>query len=85
MREEQIIEALKEYLVPKLPKNQSEVVLTPDLPLIQAGLIDSLELFKLINFIEKQFEIKIGPNEIVLSNFETLAAIQKLVESKLGG
>ena len=40
-------------------------------------------LFNMIGFLEGEFGIKVGDDEIVLENFETLVKIRELVEAKL--
>lgn len=76
------MQIIKEHVKDIFMRGKSEIELTGDLPLVQSGILDSLGLFKLVSFLEEQFEIKIAPNEINLSNFETLAAMEKLVLSK---
>ena len=60
------------------------LALTPDTPLIESGLIDSLTLFKLIDFVQRQTAIRVEPAEITLDNFGTPAAIERLVAAKRG-
>lgn len=79
--ESRITDSLTHYLQQEL--NQTQAPLTLHTSLIQAGLIDSLSIFKLILFIEEQFAIKIHPEDITVENFETLNALTALVQSKL--
>lgn len=81
LTESRITYPLTNYLQQEL--NQTQVVLTLHTPLIQAGLIDSLSIFKLILFMEEQFAIKIQPEDITVENFETITALTALVQSKL--
>ena len=60
----------------------ADVDLTPEDPLITSGLLDSLTLFRLITAIQRQFGIKIRPQEVVAKNFATLAAIDRLISAK---
>jgi acyl carrier protein len=82
MTQSSIIEILSHHIQSELASGRSPTALAPDFPLIQSGLIDSLSLFTLITFIEERFQIRIQPDEIVLENFVTLAAIEQFVRGK---
>ena len=47
--------------------------------LLTSGLIDSLAVIRLVDFLERQFSIRISPQAVTLENFETLAAIDAYV------
>lgn len=81
LTESGITDSLTNYLQQEL--NQTQVALTLHTPLIQAGLVNSLSIFKLILFMEEQFAIKIQPEDITVENFETLNALTALLKSKL--
>lgn len=70
------------YIQTSLSQHDSAMDLTPDTPLIESGIIDSLTLFKLIDFVQKQFVVKIKPSEITLENFATVWAIEQLLIAK---
>ena len=48
--------------------------------LIEEGLIDSMMVMQLINFLEKQFCVEIELETITAENFETVKSISELVE-----
>lgn len=51
-------------------------------PLVQQGIIDSLAILTLIGFIKAQFGVDIDPDDVKFENFETVADIHELVESR---
>lgn len=57
--------------------------LTSDTNLIAEEIIDSLGIFTMITFINEQFGIEIEPEDVTLENFETIAAISRLISSNL--
>jgi acyl carrier protein len=57
--------------------------LEPDTSLISSGIIDSLSLIRLINFIESRFNVTIEDDEVTPDNFETLNLLDALIASKL--
>jgi acyl carrier protein len=81
LTESRITDSLTNYLQQEL--NQTQVALTLHTPLIQAGLVNSLSIFKLILFMEEEFAIKIQPEDITVENFETINALTALLQSKL--
>ena len=51
--------------------------------LLEAGLIDSMGLFRLIAFLEETFGISIPETDIAASNFESISKISQYVEELL--
>lgn len=51
-------------------------------PLVQLGVFDSFSVIKLVTFLEKEFEIRIHPEDLLEENFSTVAALEKLVIRK---
>jgi acyl carrier protein len=76
---EQII---REYILKEFMFDNPQAVLTDDQPLLADGIIDSLGIFTLIAFIEKEFGVKIAPEDVILDNFESVNAIKNLVQSR---
>jgi acyl carrier protein len=60
------------------------VVLNPTLNLIDEGIIDSLGIFMLIDFVGQQFEFHIQADDVVMENFQSVQAIRQLVEAGKG-
>ncbi len=56
--------------------------LNPDTSLLQSGIIDSLGMVGLVQFLEETFNIRIDDEDMVPDNFDTLAAMAALVERK---
>lgn len=56
--------------------------LTDDLPLIQAGALDSIGILTLVQFLESNYGIIIEDGEILSVHLGSLANIERYVESK---
>ncbi len=56
-----------------------DVELSAQLNLIEEGIIDSLGIFMLIDFIGQNFGVQIKPEQVILENFETIEAIKGMV------
>ena len=61
----------------------SSAQLADDTQLIESGIIDSLGIMKLLQYLEDSFSIRIADDELRPENFETPGTIVSLVETKL--
>jgi acyl carrier protein len=50
---------------------------------LEAGAVDSLGLEQLVDFAEREYGVRIADEEMVRENFESVAALAALIESKL--
>ena len=65
----------------ELASGRSDIDVERD-SLVESGVIDSLGIMKLVDFIEKEFRVKIGDADLVPENFETIEDITKLLAAK---
>lgn len=56
--------------------------LSPQQSLFTSNLIDSLDVFRLISFLENHFHIKLNAFELSLEKLDTLERISNLVKEK---
>lgn len=54
-----------------------------DDPLLDSGIVDSMGILQLVNFLESEFSINVDDEEVVPENFETMNSIAAFVGSKL--
>lgn len=76
------IEILKQFFDEKLVPKSRAADLDENVSLLETGVIDSLNLLKLVFFIEERFQIKVSDEDLTPENFETLNAILKLIGKK---
>jgi acyl carrier protein len=57
--------------------------LAPRDKLFSSGLIDSLNIVELIEFVERHCKIRVNPTEFSIDNFDCLESIANYVERKL--
>lgn len=72
---------VRDYILEELRFSGAPEQLTPDYPLLENGVIDSLGLMQIVQLLEDEFSVEIPDSELVPENFATLSAIDKLVES----
>ncbi|MFN6561436.1 MAG: acyl carrier protein [Nostoc sp. ChiSLP01] len=81
--EAQIEQIIKEHIVQNFMYNRSDISLSNEMLLIEAGIIDSISLFKLASFLEEKFGFTLNSKELLLENFESVNAIKHLVIKKI--
>ena len=76
-------EVLTDY-IRELVAKTGQPMPTLDQPLLDSagGVIDSLNMWPLIVFIESHFGIQIEDTDIMQENFQTLRALSKFIEAK---
>ena len=71
----QMVHSIRQYLVDELIEDDVEV--QPDTRVFEEGLVDSMNLVKLLSFLENRFEVNIP---VSMVNDENLACIDAMVE-----
>lgn len=56
--------------------------LTPEYPLIERGVLDSMGIFELVGFLEDNFGITVADDDLVPDNLETIASITRMVRER---
>ena len=83
-KEEEIIQAIKGYIVKEFLTSGPQTVLDSDQLLVDHGIIDSLGIFMVVEFIQERFGIEVSASDLVFENFATVNDIKNLVTRKLG-
>jgi acyl carrier protein len=74
---------IREFIRTEIMFEDDSSVLLDDTPLL-GRTMDSLGLTQLVAFLEEEFGIEIDGDDVTLDNFQTVASIERLVESKIG-
>lgn len=73
---------LEQYIVNDLLVGKGRGEIGPETSLISSGILDSLSLIRLINFIEERFNLIVEDEDVVPDNFETINALGALISAK---
>lgn len=73
---------LQKFIVEDLLMGNGRGDIQADTSLINSGIIDSLSLIRLINFVEDHFKLTVDDDEVVPDNFETINSLKALISSK---
>ena len=69
--------------IEEIVRARGKTSVSDDESLLEAGLIDSLEIFRLVAFLEESFGVRIRDEELSHDNFETIVQIERFVSEKL--
>ena len=56
-----------------------DVSVDPETPLLEWGILNSLNIARIISFIRETYQIHIPPDKIVGENFKNISSISQLV------
>lgn len=74
-------EKLIEFLYDESLKEEFDN-LDHDDSLLELGIIDSVKMLELINFIEETFSVKVDEEDLYPENFDSINAIVEYIKSK---
>ena len=75
---------VRAFLAENFPLGRNAFELAGDAALIDAGVIDSTGVLELVDFLEAQYGIRIGDDELVPENLDAIDNIVRFVEAKRG-
>jgi acyl carrier protein len=73
---------VRQYILDNFLFGRTEVELSSDVSFLDLGIIDSTGVLELVTFLEDQYQIKIGDEELVPANLDSLKGIMRFVEAK---
>jgi acyl carrier protein len=76
---------VRKYVADNFLPDASVESISDDMPLITGGIIDSIGMLGLVDFLESRYEIEFMPREIDVHSLDTLAQIEELIQRKLSG
>ena len=80
--EQDIKQTVKNFILKEYLPGEDPAALTDTTPLMTTGILDSIAVLKVVNFLESEFGITIEPHEAVVENLNTLLDMAQLVSSK---
>jgi acyl carrier protein len=74
---------IREFILEKFPLARKHQLKDSD-TLLESGILDSLGVLDLVNFLEREFSVGVVDDELIPENFQTIDRISAFVESKTG-
>lgn len=77
-----VAERLRRYIVDERFAGEAPPEFHDDFDLIDSGTIDSLFMVGVINFIEREYRLVFGMNDLIPRNFKSVNALARYVEER---
>ena len=77
----EIEKAIQGYILKEIMFSEDESALPLDRPLLEDGIIDSMDLQRLVVFLEEKFDVTVQDEQLVGTNFENVTSIGQLVQT----
>lgn len=78
MSHQMVVEGLRAYISSEILDGQ-DIDLDGSTPLIEWGIINSMEIARLVAFIQDRFDVEVPSDKITLDQFRNLDALSNLV------
>jgi acyl carrier protein len=77
---EQVLELLRTYVLDEVLYGR-DIGLGPETPLLEWGIINSMQIIRMLSFVQRKLNVIIPPEQVVGENFQDLESITRLVLS----
>ena len=83
IKDTKIKDELKKFIIDRYLSHFKAEKLSDNDSFLEKGIIDSIGVIELAAFIQKRYDIRIKPPEIIPENFDTLNNLERYIEKKL--
>jgi len=80
----QIEPAIREFIATRLLYSGEGFTYADDAPLLREGIIDSLGVVELVEFVQIRFGVKVEQSEVRPENFDSVSKLAAFVRRKKG-
>lgn len=63
------------YIATEFHPDQPDLKITPDEDLLAANLLGSMDMMRLIAYLEEEFDFRVEPMDMTIENFITIQAM----------
>ena len=76
------VENVRKFITSELIVSSSEI--TDNQELLMSGMLDSINVMRLVGYLETEFSTSIPPEDVLVENFGTINQIFSYIQSKTG-
>jgi acyl carrier protein len=76
---------LQTFILDELTPGRAITAIEPDDDLLSRGIIDSLGVMALVDFVQERYGVKVGPDDLLPENFRDLRALEAFIERRRSG
>jgi len=70
------------YIKKELHGGDTTLDIDPEDDLLGSGLVESMGMMRLIQYVEEEFAVSVGPQDMTVENFMTVAAMVAFIDSR---
>lgn len=78
----EIEEKIREYIAQNLIFSDNGYQYPDDASFLEEGIVDSVGVLELVSFIEESFKVKVGDQEIIPDNFDSVTKLATYIRRK---
>ena len=78
-----IKQGLRDFITSEMKWDGDASDLTDEYQLLDKEVVDSLGIFKIISFLENEYDIIVEDEDLIPENFNTILSISELVSGKV--
>lgn len=78
-----VLERIRAFIYEKFPLARKRSI-NDEHPLLESGIVDSMGILEVVGFMEQEFAIQVGDEELTPENFQTIARLAQFVDAKTG-
>jgi acyl carrier protein len=82
MNEQNVLEQVREFVIENFMYMRKVKTIGDEESLLRTGVISSLGMMEVVDWVESTFDVSVDPDEITEQNFDTLRGIAAFVGSK---
>lgn len=75
-------EIVKDFIIKDILTDAAKSNLGNEDSLLEAGIIDSLGIVKILTFLNDKFDVNVDDQDVIPENFETINAISSYIDKK---
>ncbi len=76
------VNEIRNFIFSELAYDYPKDTISLEDDLLSQGIIDSMGIMQLVNFIEGKFGVTITPEDVIPENFHSLQALKEFIEKK---
>lgn len=77
-------EVIINYILQELHDGESDLEILPEDDLLGSGIVESMGMMRLIQFIEEKYDFKVPPQDMTIENFMTVEAMVNYIKKPKG-
>ena len=78
MEDQEVLDILQKYIAERI-LGSPDVVIEPDTPLLDWGVLNSISTTQLVGFVREHFGIEVPAAQLVGENFKDLRSVSRLL------